>query len=387
MKKMAKLKAVSLFANVGIAETYLEELGIDVILANEIDPQRVKFYKHIYPKVDVITGNIKNKKIKKEIIDKSKKMNIDLLIATPPCQGMSTVGKKDKTDHRNTLICDAVEIIKELLPKYVFLENVPQQLKTNINYKNKLISIPEYLKKELSEKYNFNNNFLINASDYGVPQTRERAIILFVRKDLKFYWNFPEKEKTKITLKEAIGKLPTLDPEIIGFSDKEIIEIFPKFHENKIKAAKISKWFYPPKHIYRQVYSMMHTPSGKSAFDNEDKFKPLKFDGSFVKGFKNTYKRQCWNKPAFTVTMYNRTIGSQNNVHPGRFIGKDKNGHEIYSDARVLTIYELMIISSLPNDWDIPNWASDHFIRQVIGEGIPPLLVKKIMNELIKEII
>ena len=82
--------------------------------------------------------------------------------------------------------------------------------------------------------------------------------------------------------------------------------------------------------------------------------------------------------------MFNRTIGSQNNVHPGRFIGKDKEGFDLYSDARVLTIYELMIISSLPKNWDIPEWASDHFIRQVIGEGIPPLLVKKIMKELVK---
>lgn len=75
--------------------------------------------------------------------------------------------------------------------------------------------------------------------------------------------------------------------------------------------------------------------------------------------------------------MYNRTIGSQNNVHPGRYIGKDSDGYDLYSDARVLSIYELMIITSLPHNWNIPEWASEHLIRQVIGEGIPPLLVKK----------
>ena len=81
--------------------------------------------------------------------------------------------------------------------------------------------------------------------------------------------------------------------------------------------------------------------------------------------------------------MYNRTIGSQNNVHPGRLVGKDSEGYDIYSDARVLTIYELMIVTSLPKDWNIPNWASEHFVRQVIGEGIPPLLVQKIMHQLV----
>ena len=297
---------------------------------------------------------------------------------------MSTAGKQDKNDIRNMLICHAVEIIKEIKPKYIFLENVPEQLITKIKYNGKEILIPDYLKAELGNDYNFNKHFLINACDYGVPQLRERAIILLVRKDINKIWEFPKKDNKIITLQDAIGDLPQLDPEITDISKEEMLKIFPNFYIKKEKCKNISKWFTPPKHVYRQVYAMMHTPSGKTAFDNIDEFKPKKKDGSFVKGFKNTYKRQCWDKPAFTVTMFNRTIGSQNNVHPGRFIGKDKEGFDLYSDARVLTIYELMIISSLPKNWDIPEWASDHFIRQVIGEGIPPLLVKKIMKELVK---
>ncbi len=379
-----KINALSLFANVGIAETYLKDIGIDVVCANEIDEQRVKFYKHLYPNTDVIIGDITKQDIKQDIISKSKQYNIDLIMATPPCQGMSTAGKQDKNDIRNTLICHAVEIIKELKPKYIFLENVPEQLTTSIKYNGKKIKIPDYLKKELGKDYHFNKEFVINACDYGVPQLRERAIILLVRNDIKKEWNFPEKEKHIITLQEAIGELPQLDPEVSDVSYKELITLFPQYEEKKKEALKISKWFYPPKHVYRQVYAMMHTPSGMTAFDNIDEFKPKKKDGSFTKGFKNTYKRQCWDKPAFTVTMFNRTIGSQNNVHPGRYIGKDKNGFDLYSDARVLTIYELMIISSLPKNWNIPEWASDHFVRQVIGEGIPPLLVMKIMKELVK---
>ena len=54
--------------------------------------------------------------------------------------------------------------------------------------------------------------------------------------------------------------------------------------------------------------------------------------------------------------MYNRTIGSQENVHPGRKI-KRKNADIIFSDSRVLTIFELMRIMSLPDDWDIPSWV------------------------------
>lgn len=381
---MKKIKALSLFANVGIAETYLNELGIEVVCANEIDKQRVKFYNHLYPKVDVVTGDITQDEIKNIIIDKARKYNVDLIMATPPCQGMSSAGKQDKNDIRNTLICNAIEIIKQIRPKYVFLENVPEQLITKIKYKDKDVLIPEYLKYELGEQYNFNDKFIVNACDYGIPQLRERAIILLVRKDINKIWYLPKKQSKIITLKEAIGDLPQLDPEISDITKSEMLKIFPDFEKKKEEGLKISKWFYPPKHVYRQVFSMMHTPSGKTAFDNIDIFKPKKKDGTFVKGFKNTYKRQCWEKPAFTVTMFNRTIGSQNNVHPGRYIGKDENGYDLYSDARVLTVYELMIVSSLPKDWDIPEWASEHFIRQVIGEGIPPLLVKKIMAELVK---
>ena len=381
MKK--QIKAMSLFANVGIAESYLSEENINVVIANELESKRAKFYSHLYPKTDMVVGDITDDKIKNELINKAKKEKIDLIMATPPCQGMSTVGKKDKNDIRNILIKHAIDIIKEVKPDYVFLENVPEQLITKIKYNNKEILIPDYIKDELGNMYNFNKQYVINAADYGVPQMRERAIILLTKKSKNFIWEFPKKDKKVITLKEAIGDLPSLDPELYDLSHEEQLKIFPDYEKKKLEGLKVSKWHYPPKHIYRQVYSLMHTPSGKSAFDNIDKFKPRKKDGSFTKGFKNTYKRQSWDKPGYTVTMYNRTIGSQNNVHPGRYTGKDGDGYDLYSDARVLTIYELMIITSLPKDWNIPNWASEHFIRQVIGEGIPPLLVQKIMHQLV----
>ena len=57
----------------------------------------------------------------------------------------------------------------------------------------------------------------------------------------------------------------------------------------------------------------------------------------------------------------------------------------MYSDARTLTIYELLILSSLPTDWNIPDWANETLIRNVIGEGIPPLLIKKAVETLISE--
>ena len=127
----------------------------------------------------------------------------------------------------------------------------------------------------------------------------------------------------------------------------------------------------------------MYTPTGQTAFDNEPEYRPVKLDGTFVRGYKNTYKRQNWNTPAYTVTMDNRKISSQNNVHPGRLIGQDENGRDIYSDPRTLTLYELMRVMSLPEDWNVPANTDEAFLRRIIGEGIPPLFMKKLFQNLV----
>jgi DNA (cytosine-5)-methyltransferase 1 len=122
---------------------------------------------------------------------------------------------------------------------------------------------------------------------------------------------------------------------------------------------------------------MKNTPSGKSAFENPVYF-PQKPNGKRLKGFSATYMRMEWDKPAPTITMRNDAISSQSNVHPGRL---QKDG--TYSDARVLSILELLILSSLPQDWNIPEWASEILIRQVIGESVPPKLIKEIVEMII----
>jgi DNA (cytosine-5)-methyltransferase 1 len=377
-----KIKGLSLFSNVGIAELMLKDIGIEVVLANEILPERCRFYKDIFPNAEIVKGDIRDPIILKSIIKKAKDLQVDFIITTPPCQGMSMAGKKDKNDERNLLITYAIEIIQKICPKYIFLENIPQQLKTYIRADKKKLLIPDFLKFKLKKKYNFNKNSIVNASNYSVPQNRIRSIFLLTRKDLPVIWETPPKEKKIINLFDSIGHLPTLDPLIYDIPYSSHLKIFPEYEKKLSKAKKISKWHSPPKHIYRQVLAMMNTPTGKSAFENDKEFKPKTKQGTIVKGFKNTYKRQHWSKPAYTVTTYNRTIGSQENVHPGR---KYKyNGITMYSDARVLTVYEIMKVMSIPENWKIPNWCSESFLRTVIGEGIPPLLVKKFFVQLLK---
>ena len=80
--------------------------------------------------------------------------------------------------------------------------------------------------------------------------------------------------------------------------------------------------------------------------------------------------------------MDNIEISSQNNVHPGRLVGKDENGDDIYSDARALTVFELMRLLSIPDTWPIPDGTNPAFLRHMIGEGVPSLRIKKIVENL-----
>lgn len=376
---MSNLKGLSLFANVGIAEAYLEELGVDIKVANEIDKNRAKFYQDVYKNTHMICGDITDDNIRNEVVLEAIEKKVDFIIATPPCQGMSEAGKRLEFDPRNQLISYAIDVIKRVNPKFVLLENVPKQLTTRIRCGKEIVLIPEYIRKELGNSYKFNNETLVMAKDYGVPQLRERNIFLLVRNDLNYVWEFPNKEK-EITLYEAIGFLPSLDPMLREGLDLTL-QKFPNYENKKAEGLAISKWHFPPTHSWKQVEWMLHTPTGKSAIYNE-KYYPQKTDGTPVKAHHNHYRRLKWDMPCRTITQNNGVISSLACVHPGRMY-EDNNGNKLYSDARVLTIYELMIVMSLPLDWPIPEWATETFIRRVFGEGIPSKLVKKIMEALL----
>ncbi len=374
-----RIKAVSLFANVGIAETYFKDLGIDVVVANELVPERSRFYNHLYPEVNMINGDITDPAIFEEVVTAAIKNKVDLLIATPPCQGMSCAGRKDPKDPRNFLIYYAIEAVKRIKPKFVLFENVPMQQHTQIYCDGELFFIPQYVERELQAFYNFNDNRIVNAMDYGVAQSRQRYIYLLSSKEENVLWEFPKKDKHIITAREAIGSLPSLDPLLREETERWR---FPEYEKKKAAGLAVSKWHYPPVHSWKQVEWMVHTPSGQSAFKNEVYFPTTK--GRRIKGAPRTYMRMFWEKPATTIMQNSGVISAFSTVHPGRpIIESEDDTQRVYSDPRALTIYELLILSSLPLDWNIPDWADDVLIRKVIGEGIPPLLIRRAVEALI----
>lgn len=351
---MKNLNAVSLFSCIGVGEYYLRDIGIKTVVANEIDPKRCQTYKFFHPETEVICGDIIDQKVKNKILNASKKHRIDIVIATPPCQGMSSVGKnrKDGTlnnDNRNLLILETLEIIDSIGPSYIIIENVPRFLKVNYSYQNKSLTISELLNAKYGKKYNIEVD-IFNAADFGVPQVRNRVFIRLYKKGLR--WEKPLIEKKQISVADAIGNLPTL--------------------ESGMKSDLKNHWARV--HPKNQIEWMKYTPTGQTAFNNEKHY-PVNKDGRKIKGYKNCYRRIDWDRPAPTVTMRNEIISSQNNVHPGREL-KDKT----WSDARVLSLRELLILTSLPPDIDLPTDISDTALRQFIGEGIPPRMMQKILE-------
>lgn len=349
-----KIKGMSLFSGGGIGEMSLSKTNIKVVIANELLQQRCEFYKFYNPSTDVVCGDITKRETKNLLISKAKAQGVDFIMATPPCQGASLIGKnKDleamKNDFRNYLVFDAVEIIEEVEPSFVMFENVTRFYEMLYLYKDKEnVSLLEILNDKFGDKYNIDYQ-VFNTEDYGVPQSRKRGIVRMWKKGNT--WCLPKKEKI-ITVRDAIGDLPS------------------------IEAGENSgiKNHYARKHTDEHILCMKHTPTGHSAFENKVYF-PKNKDGKKVKGFAATFKRIDWDQPAPTITMRNDCISSQSNVHPGRLLSDGT-----YSDARVLTPRELFILSSIDPDIDMPSNISESQIRYIIGEGIPPRLVMQIVK-------
>ena len=352
---MDKIKAISLFSSAGIGELRTRNLNIDVVAANELLPQRAACYKHFYPDTIMVCDDITKKSTKDTMIKYANDNNAKLLIATPPCQGLSTLGKNKVQDHyekdrRNFLILEALEVIDNCDFDYILIENVPKFIEMYFPFNGEYKLLEDILKLKYSDTYEISINVL-NAKDYGICQSRPRAIIRLYKKGLK--WGLPKKE-AEIPLKDAIGHLPSLEA----------------------GETSDSPWHFAKNENPRAVLAMKHTAPGKSAIANPVYY-PKKEDGSRIKGFHNTYKRMVWEQPCPARTTYSGSMSSHNNVHPGRLLPDGT-----YSDARVLTLLETFIVSSIPEDVTFPEGATDTFIRTIIGEAIPPRLMMRILEEI-----
>lgn len=416
--KKKGLKAVSLFSSAGIGELGIQAAGLEVVLANELLPQRVAMYRENF-KHAVLQGDIRTKK--NEIIELAAEFagqeEIFLLYVTPPCQGMSSnglgklnaevaAGRRGREDDRNRLVIPAMDVAVALRPRWVLFENVPGMERTSIRTSgSKTENIISYMARRLGREY-VGRAEIVACEDYGIPQRRKRLITIFTRDPggrehyEKSGCSFlaPLRKKRRITLREAIGSLPPLDAR----PGKNEARDFHPYHFVPVMGANKYEW-------------VRRTKEGETAFNNQcinrscrsktnPGHKDVLVNGKWVsskeipiycqkcgsllprphvieggkprllRGFHSAYRRMKWDEPARTLTQNFIYEASDNKIHP--------------SQNRVLSVYEAMILQTI----DRYKYAfkidgrdvSTAQIAEVIGESVPAHLIENICRMMVR---
>lgn len=381
MTKNNKLTYISLFSSAGIGCYGFKMEGFECIATNELIERRLNIQKvNKKCKYDsgYICGDITLDKTKYLLFneinmwkEKEHLCDVDVVIATPPCQGMSVANlKKNNEINRNSLVIESIKLIKEIKPKVFIFENVAAFLKTAcIDIDEKVKSIDDAINYNLDKDYIIMSR-IINFKDYGSNSSRTRTLVIGIKNEFEDIISpidlFPRRKSEK-TLKKVIGKLKPLN--IFGEIDKDDIYHFFRSY---------------PEHMREWIHDLKE---GESAFDNEqDEKKPhTVVDGKIKINVQKTgdkYKRQYWNKVAPCIHTRNDLLASQNTIHP--------------SDDRVFSIRELMNIMTIPKRFKwveqeekylnkMPENEKRKFlkkeeinIRQSIGEAVPTEIFKQI---------
>ena len=419
--------AISLFCSSGIGDLGLKNNDINTVIGCELLEERMKLFSNNNPEAKCFNGDIWE--LKDDIVEYYNANYQEppfLILATPPCQGMSSNGMgkmlsdyrkglRPKMDARNRLIIPAIDIIKRLQPEWVILENVANMVNTLILDENdELINIIDFIMRELGDKY-VGRPMVVDVADYGVPQHRRRLItvltrnpngIEYFRKNDRLIPPYTHSEEdtmfTKhwVTLRESIGDLPALRAEKGKNVDKKFnpLHKVPLLDEKKLfwvdntpeGATAFNNQCVNPECMYQgnKLHGASHNEDGinQSHTDTplycekcgsilprpwvEDK------DGTrrLMKGFVSAYKRMNWDEPASTLTQNFQFACSDNKIHP--------------TQSRVLSLYEGLVLQSIA-DYDYSfvvdgKLVSDGLIRDTIGESVPPRVIDVICRNILE---
>ncbi len=374
---------VSLFSSAGVGCYGFKEMGYNCIATVELLERRLKIQKYNHKCMldsGYICGDMTLPETKERVFSELRiwkecfgLSDLDVLIATPPCQGMSVANhKKGDELKRNSLVVESIKITKEVLPKFFIFENVRAFLTsicTDVDGTDKIIQ--DAINFNLGGHYNILFR-VVNFKDYGCPSSRTRTLVIGVRKDIHDitpYDIFPDSVPEK-TLRETIGHLPSLTT-MGEIWDKDIYHNFRKY------APHMVLWISEIK-------------EGQSAFDNTDisRIPHTVKDGVVVYNAQKNgdkYTRQYWDRVAPCIHTRNDIMASQNTVHP--------------TDNRVFSIREIMLMMSVPNSFqwsDIPFDTLNSLplkdkqaflkkeemnIRQNLGEAVPTIIFKQIARK------
>lgn len=373
MLKDKTLTYISLFSCAGVGCYGFKKAGFECIATNELIERRLnvqKFNNKCKFDTGYICDDITTDETKNKIFTEIKRWEnlgndrVDVLIATPPCQGMSVANHKKAENEivRNSLVVESIHLIQRINPRFFIFENVAAFMKTGCTSPDGSVkAIGDVIYEELSDKYIIVSRIL-NFKNYGSNSSRTRTVVIGVSRELSEFISPIELYPTYVnerTLKQVIGNMPKLEWGEICSTDF--------YHAFRTYPEEMRCWIHDLK-------------QGESAFDNKDeKKRPHKVvDGVVIPNQQKNgdkYTRQCWNKVAPCIHTRNDQLASQNTVHP--------------EEDRVFSIRELMKIMTIPDDFrwidkslEELNALSDKSkkallkkeeikIRQSIGEAVP----------------
>ena len=308
------------------------------------------------PDVNLIIGDIRDTKIKDKVIELSKKNGVNMIIGGPPCQGYSLKGKKlGLEDPRNFLFIEYLKLVEELQPKVFVIENVKALLSTSKGwFKDQIISSIEKLGYIVDVG-------VLKASDYGVPQTRERTIFICC-KEKKVFLPLPIVNKP-VTVRDAIEDLAYLESNE-GEFEQDYRSLATSSYQKLMR--KGSKKLYNHKasnhaQIAIEKLKMIPPEKGKECL-------PKNLHGK--QKFNSTWSRLVWDEPSPTIdTRFDASSNGKNN-HP--FLN------------RAITPREAARLQSFDDKYIF--YGTKVSIRTQIGNAVPPLMAKAIADTIYEQL-
>ncbi|PDW28246.1 DNA (cytosine-5-)-methyltransferase [Helicobacter pylori] len=420
------LTYISLFSGAGVGCYGLLEEGFECVATNEILEKRLNIQRiNRKCKFDesYISGDIKKPETKEKILKQiefySKKFGndrVDLVVATPPCQGMSVANHKKKNDEikRNSLVVESIDLIKQIKPRFFILENVPSFYKTGCIDKNdNLLEIGSMIEQNLSGDYMLYDE-VINFKNFGANSSRTRTLVIGVCKEFKDFISalefFPDFKQEK-TLKEVIGSLkPLAWGEYDSTDFYHSFRTYPKHMQEWIKDLKEgqsafenvqdaisdlaylcsnegafeSDYLNPIQSSYQalmrknspKLYNHQATNHSQAALEklkliNKEQGKeclPKNLHGK--QQFKSTWGRLNWNKISPTIDTRFDTPSNGTNSHP-----------ELH---RSITPREAARIQSFSDNYIF--YGNKTSVCKQIGNAVPPLLALALGKAILKSL-
>lgn len=360
------LNSIDLFAGCGGLSLGFKMAGFHSLLASDIDENCELTFKANFKEVPFIRKDINL--ISREDIEKvTKGQSVDVIIGGPPCQGFSLANKKrdnNNTDPRNQLFYQYLKVLNWVNPRAFVLENVKGLLSMQ---KGRVIK--DIVTCFSDAGYNVDYKVL-KASDFGVPQIRERVIVIGIRKDLDVIPSFPVPQNGNIvTVDEAISDLPQIEA-----GEGQEIASYPHPPQNKYQELMRRDSSVVLNHI-----AMRHTPrlverfkaikQGQSLIDVWETHGAVKRGNPTEKStikFAQNNNRLFGNKPAPTIAASFQS----NFIHP--YLNRNFTARE---GARLQSFPDNFVFCGFRTKM---SWQKGLSQYQQIGNAVPPLLAYQI---------